>query len=250
MQLPSTWAIPDTIRDRFGQRSPGEQRAMLAEGHLVLILHKVPQSGDRQRVGAFFWRRPDGRWEAGKGGVGIQLLNKHIKEYSIAEEKLNHSYQAAKISEDYFEILETITPLQRATKNLYATLQAAREAVPDDRDIIDLRDWAGEIERSLDLLYQNTKNALEFEIAKKSEEQTRLSLASVRATHRLNLLAAIFFPLTAISCAFGMNLTNGLEGRSANLFWFVLLLGIVSGFIVRNWVLTGSWSNLSNSEKK
>ncbi|MEL7035186.1 MAG: CorA family divalent cation transporter [Cyanobacteria bacterium J06592_8] len=249
MKLPPTWAVPDQIRHRFGQKSAGKQRAMVADGHLLLVLHKAPQLGSRQREAAFFWRRPDGRWEASQGGVGFQLLLKHIKAYSLAEEDLTQQYFQAKTSKDYFEILENIAPLQLATQNLHRTLQAAREAIPTDRDLIDLRDAAYETERTLDLLYQNTKNALEFAIAKQSEEQAKLNLESVRTAHRLNLLAAIFFPLTAISCVFGMNLPSGLETGSPALFWIVFFFGTFLGFMVRKWVLTGTLSSSEINKK-
>ena len=242
MKLPPTWDVPEAIRDRFGQKSAGKQRAMVADGHLVLVLHKPPQAGNRRREAAFFWRRPDGRWEAGSGGIGFQLLVQHVQAYSLAEQKLTEEYAQAQSSEDYFCILESLTPLCLAIANLHATLQSAREAIPTDRGLIDLRDAAYEIERSLDLLCENTKNSLNFAIAKKSEEQTQLSIESLRTAHRLNLLAAIFFPLTAISCAFGMNLPTGLETQSPILFWMVFFGGICLGFMVRNWVLTGNFS--------
>ncbi|MBP0016984.1 MAG: hypothetical protein J7647_05420 [Cyanobacteria bacterium SBLK] len=116
--------------------------------------------------------------------------------------------------------MEDIAPLGLATKNLYATWQAAGEGIGSDRDIIDLRDWAYDLERTLDLLYENAKNAVDYRIAQQAEQQTQLSLESVKVGYRLNLLATIFFPLTAISCVFGMNLTNGLENSSFGLSLF------------------------------
>ncbi|MEB3358033.1 MAG: hypothetical protein VKK04_15000 [Synechococcales bacterium] len=59
MKLPPSWNLPDQIRNRFGQKSSGKQRAMLAEGHLLLVLHQVPSPGDRTRTGIFYWRKPD-----------------------------------------------------------------------------------------------------------------------------------------------------------------------------------------------
>lgn len=64
-------------------------------------------------------------------------------------------------------------PLHHAVRNLHATLQAAREAIPDDRDIIDMRDWAYDLERTLDLLQTNTNRARESNVT--AEKQTRLS---------------------------------------------------------------------------
>jgi hypothetical protein len=43
MKLPQTWNLPVEIKQRFGQKRSGKQRAMLADGHLLLVLHKAPQ---------------------------------------------------------------------------------------------------------------------------------------------------------------------------------------------------------------
>jgi hypothetical protein len=241
MRLPADWALPEQIKNRFGQKSTGKQRAMFADGHLLLVLHKVPEAGDRTREAVFFWRKPDGKWEYSGGGVGLQPLVKHIQSYSSAEEKFNDEYDRAKTAEEYFHILEGMSPLRLAAKNLYATLQAAREDVANDRDLIDLRDWSYDIERTLDLLYENTKNALDYDIAKRAEEQTKLGMAAVESGHRLNILAAIFYPLTAISCLFGMNVVSGLEGSSIGTFWTITFLSIVLGIFVRQWVIRGKW---------
>jgi Mg2+ and Co2+ transporter CorA len=59
----------------------------------------------------------------------------------------------------------------------------------------------------------------------------------VQTGHRLNILAAIFFPLTAIASLFGMNLRSGLEASPTWVFWVVFLAGIVVGMVVREWAL-------------
>jgi hypothetical protein len=241
MKLPASWALPEQIKSRFGQKTSGKQRAMIADGHLLLVLHIVPKPAERTREAVFFWRKPGGKWEFSGGGVGLQPLIKHIQSYNQAEEQLSEAYEQATTAEDYFHLLENIAPLRLATKNLQATLQAAREGIPDDRDLIDWRDWVYDIERTLDLLYENTKNALDYDIAKRAEEQTKLGMASVAAGHRLNVLAAIFYPLTAISCVFGMNVSNGFENAPAIAFWMVTLSAIALGLFVRNWVNRGKW---------
>ncbi|MFW6295834.1 MAG: CorA family divalent cation transporter [Halothece sp.] len=240
-QLPSNWQLPEQIKDRFGQKSAGKQRAMFAEGHLLLVLHKAPQLGMHDRQTVFFWRKPNGDWEYSGRGRGFPALKQHIEEYDIAAHKFSKDYERALEAEDYFELLEDITPLLRAAKNLHATMQSARESVKDDRSIIDLRDWADEIERTLEILQMEAKNALDFKMAQKVEEQAKYSLQSVKAAHRLNILAAVFFPLTAISCLFGMNIPSGLEGSSIAIFWLVFLGGIGLGFLVRRWVVDGKW---------
>lgn len=237
MRLPSLWELPEEIKNRFGQKSAGRQRAMVADEHLLLVLHKAPKPDQRERKEVFFWRKPEGEWAYSEKGAGLFSLRKHIEEFSLAAEKFNEEYKQAQTAEDYFQILEEMSPLRHAAKNLHTTLQAAREGIHDDRDIIDLRDWAYNLERTLDLLYMNTKNALDFSIARKAEEQVRSSRQSVQTAHRLNILAAIFFPLTAISSVFGMSLRSGLESAPTLLFWLVFLGGVVLGFITRQWVL-------------
>ncbi len=240
MKLPLFWQqLPSEIKVRFGQKRAGRQRAMVAEGHLLLVLHKTPQPDSQEREGVFFWRKPDGSWDSSQGG-GLARLRDHIEEYESAQEKLSREYDQAQDAEDYFKLLEKITPLQHSTGNLYTTLQAAREAIAQDRDLIDLRDWAYDLDRTLDLLYMSTRHALDYQIARQSEKETRLSMQSVKIANRLNVLAAIFFPLTAISGIFGMNLRTGLEGISTWLFWLVLLLGILLGFGLSWWVLSAA----------
>jgi hypothetical protein len=225
MTLPVSWNLPLEIKARFGQKRSGRQRAMAADGHLLLVLHKAPQHGMRDREGIFFWRRPNGHWEYSGRGSGLRRVIEHIEEYSLAEQKLAREYEQARGAKDYFRILEEVGPLHHAARNLHATLQVAREAIPDDRDIIDMRDWAYDLERTLELLQADTKHALDHH--------------SVQVANRLNVLAAIFFPMTAIASLFGMNLVSGLEGSSVIIFWSVLLVGISLGFVTSWWALRG-----------
>lgn len=236
MKLPSSWKVPENIKKRFGEKRAGKQRAMIAEDHLLLVLHKVPQPEPREIESVFFWRSPNGEWKYSGRGKGLNSLLKHIEEYSLAEQNLLSRYQQAITANHYFQLLEDITPLLRATINLHVTLQSAREGISEDKDIIDLRDWTDEIERSLTLLNINTKNALDFQIAQQGEEQAKLSQKSLKASDRLNTLAAIFLPLTAISSVFGMNLPHGLENTSIQLFWGVFVFGISFGFLIRGWI--------------
>ena len=53
------------------------------------------------------------------------------------------------------------------------------------------------------------------------------------SSHRLNLLAAIFFPIAALSSIFGMNVSHGLEAYPGPwLFWGTLGVGFVSGLLL------------------
>ena len=238
MKLPRFWQLlPDEIKARFGQKRSGKQRAMVADGHLLLVLHKVPQSGKREREGVFFWRKPDGAWESDRGGGYLRVVE-HVEEYDAAEVALSREYEQVKNAEDCFALLEKIGPLHHAARSLHATLQAAREGIPHDRDLIDLRDWAYDLERTLELLYADTKNAMDFRIARQAEEEARLSVQSVKLANRLNVLAAIFFPLTALASIFGMNLRSGLEDSPTWMFWLILFAGVLFGAGLSWWVVS------------
>jgi Mg2+ and Co2+ transporter CorA len=205
----------------------------------LLVLHRAPQPGKREREAVFFWRKPDGGWVSGQGGSFLSL-REHIREYETAEIQLSQRYEQVANASDYFQILAQTAPLHHAARNLHSTLQAAREAIPQDHDLIDLRDWAYDLERNLDLLYTNTRSALDWHMARQTEEETRLSLQSIQAANRLNMLAAIFFPLTALSGLFGMNLREGLAMASSWIFWLVLLVGILIGLTLSQWALKGT----------
>ena len=77
----------------------------------------------------------------------------------------------------------------------------------------------------------DARNGLDYTIARQAEEQARNSEQLVASGYRLNLIVAIFLPLTALGSAFGMNLNSGLEAiRTPLLFWGVLVFGLVLGF--------------------
>lgn len=234
--VPLTWQIPESLRQRFGQKGFGKQRAMVAEGHLLLVLHKPPQPGSHQREGLLFWRQPSGTWKSTHGVDGLAMLNRHLKDFGNAEQQLLIAYEQATSAADYFQVLEQLGPLQLATRNLYAALQTAREGMPEAPELIDLRDAAYEVERTLELLHLDSHNALELTLAKQSELQSRLSLNAVRTAQRLNLLAAIFLPLTALASVFGMNLSSGLENSSPIVFWLIFGVGVLAGLGLRTWI--------------
>jgi hypothetical protein len=234
--VPLTWQIPESLRQRFGQKGLGKQRAMVAEGHLLLVLHKPPQPGSRQREGLLFWRQPSGNWKSTTGVDGLATLNRHLKDFGGAEQQLLMAYEQASSADDYFQVLEDLGPLKLATRNLHAALQTAREGIPEAPELIDLRDAAYEVERTLELLHLDSNNALELALAKQAELQSRLSLKSVRTAQRLNLLAAIFLPLTALASVFGMNLSSGLENSSPIVFWLIFGLGVLAGLGLRTWI--------------
>ena len=235
--LPANWKVPDIFHARLGEQA-GRQRMMSAEGHLLLILHKVPEAGNPDRIPALFWRDPSGTWKSSGGGSGIADFKEYLDQYSKVIDKLEHRIQQPPSSSNYFEILQETGPLLRSVRNLHSTLQQAREALPIDRHILNARDQAGEEERAVELLHADAKNGLEFVLARQAELEAKSSRQLVQAQHRLNILIAIFLPLTALGSAFGMNLRHGFEGiTNPLLFWSVLAGGIFLGVIVKSEIL-------------
>jgi Mg2+ and Co2+ transporter CorA len=232
MIVPDTWDIPIKIRERFGDEA-GRQRAMNAEGHLLLVLHDPPGPHERYRKARLVWRNPAGLWSCNIDGSVTNLLKKHVAAYQQRAEQLENDLHAAACAADYFQLLQAVTPLHRASHNLHATLQQAREMIPDDHEIIVARDSAGDLERAMELLQLDAKNALDYTIAERAELQAQRSLEMAASAHRLNVLAALFCPVTAISAIFGMNFASGLESIAKPwLFWGVLVIEFVVGLVL------------------
>ena len=75
MHFPQDWNIPNAIRLRLGANTTGRQRALVADGYLMLVLHEVPRHGQRERRGAYFFRSPDGQWSSSRESSGIPNRN-------------------------------------------------------------------------------------------------------------------------------------------------------------------------------
>lgn len=231
--LPSVWSVPSIFHERLGA-SVGRQRLMAHEGHLLLILHEVPEPGVPERQGVFFWRDPSGKWSTNVRGNGLSELRGLVTRYIDRVDALESAFAAAKSVERLFPVLRAATPIERASKHMHEVLQAAREAERQDKDIINIRDLAGEVVRAAELLNAEARTALEFDIAESAESQAKANRALAEAGQRLNLLAAVFLPLTAVASVFGMNLPSGLENvANPMLFWVVLVVGIGVGLLVR-----------------
>ncbi len=232
--IPDAWQVPNRIRQRVGVQA-GRQRAIVEEGHLLLIVHEAPKDGETERPAKLFWRAPDGTWRATGAGQspGLPVLKRHMEALQQALQQLDARVDSGKTAQDFFTVLNAATPLQRTTRNLHKALQEARDGV-EDRDIIAMRDSAGDLERSGDLLVSDARNALEYTVARNAEAQAANGQKAVDAQHRLNLLAALFFPVTAVGSILGMNLRTGLEHAPAGLFWLVLVLAFGLGFSIRS----------------
>ncbi len=229
--LPQTWKLPEDIVARLGE-SAGRQRPMFAGGQLLLVLHEPPGPDDTQRIGRFFWRDIDGSWKSNNLGPGIQALRKHVAEFMERIEKLDDEFQAAATADDYFQILQEVTPLFRTIRNLHATLQQAREMLPNERDLISIRDLAAVAERAAELLQTDARYGLDFTIARSAEEESRRTYQMAVSAHRLNVLAAIFLPLATIATVLGMNLRHGWENSDPAVFWVAVGIGAISGLLL------------------
>ncbi len=226
--LPKAWEVPQEFRRRLGDEA-GRQRLMQADDHLLLVLHAPPSPGQSLRLGRIFWRDPEGLWKPVAMAHNDHPVGELLDQYEEVIEGLDLREGNASVARDYFEILTALSPLLRSCHNLYTVLQEARKAVPDDRGLILLRDRAYSLNRQAELLQQDAKNTLDFVIARRAEEQAESSRRQAKAAHRLNVLAALFFPLATIASVFSMGLDHGLEETvSANAPWPMLAV-VASG---------------------
>lgn len=228
--LPLTWKIPKSIRVRVGD-SAGRQRVIHEEENLLLVFHKAPVAGDTHRVGRYLWRDTDGNWSASDGGDGPAVLMKHTGEYASLIAMFDQQEEKANTAEEYFLVIEGLLPLIRATTHMHQVLQEARKLIPEDRGLINARDQAYELERTVDLLYTSAKNGLDFEIAKRAEEEAIASRTMARSAHRLNVLAGFFFPLATISSVMGIDMAN-LSPAQWPRVGVIVIAGLMIGLIL------------------
>jgi Mg2+ and Co2+ transporter CorA len=237
--LPSAWQLPPAIVDRLGDEA-GRQRAMAADGHLLLILHAPPEDDDLDRIGRFFWRSTDGTWQSSALGAGTHAIGKHLDEFARQLTDLESQADRAQSAKEFFAILRRIGPLQRTVRNLQRVMQEARELEPNDHDLIVWRDRTYALERIAELVYADAKNGLDYATAYRAEQQAASGERMARAAHRLNLLAAFFFPIAALTAIFGTNLDHGFEHLNPPIPFLIclgsgILLGLVlAGFISRS----------------
>ncbi|MBA4149125.1 MAG: hypothetical protein H0X66_13510 [Verrucomicrobia bacterium] len=230
--LPHQWEVPEIFRTRLGDRA-GRQRMMSAEGHLLIILHKVPEPGNPERDSIFFWRSPKGEWRSTERGAGAAALNDLFEDWRKVADQLEDQMQETPSAQNFFTVVQRTTALLRSIRNTHRALQEARDEFPEERSVLLARDTAGELERTIELLHTDAQHGMEYMIAKQSEEQSLQAHQLVVTGHRLNLLVALFLPLTAIGSMFGMNLIHGLEEwRAPWTFWVVLILGLAVGAVL------------------
>jgi len=230
------WTLPPEIEARLGENSFGRQRSIFEADHLLIILHAPPATGGVERESVLFLRKPTGTLLCNGFEGGEHKLRKLIADYRACWEECDKEYDAAGSAEDLFKLLERLAPLNRASTNLATALQSARDFVKEDRLLIGMRDEAYDVSRAFDLLLMDAKLKLDYRIAKNAEAQAAKADEMANAQHKLNILAAITFPLMALATLLGMNLHHGLEEKSPAIFFIVLAIGVAIGMVLKGWV--------------
>lgn len=229
VRLPEAWAVPEEFRDRLGTHV-GRQRMMCEDDQVLLVLHAPPKPDEDERYGRFFWRKADGTWVSDQLGEGLGSITKHIDQYDQRLGELEKLEDEAKSAEDQFLILEALSPLHRAIRNMHSVFQELRKRHPEAREVINMRDQAYDLERMAELLSTGTKNSLDYKIARSAEEQAVASDRMAVSSHRLNMLVAFFFPLATITTVFGMEIRSGLENLpQPTTFLAVIGIGLLMG---------------------
>jgi hypothetical protein len=229
--IPKLWAtIPEAIRNRVG-REAGTQRAIFEEEHLLIILHQLPGPDDVTRRPALFWRSPDGTWKSSPDSGGVIALQNHLTAYTARLDELDKAEHAAQTAAEYHKVLEAIAPVLRSARWLHRAMQQAREFVKADRDVINLRDQAAGIERTAELLLQDAQFGLNFTVAKQAEAQAQSAKIMANTAHRLNVMAALFLPITALTGLFSMYVRADVADTPTN-FWLIAAAGVVIGLVM------------------
>jgi len=234
--IPHNWQVPESFRERMGNHA-GKQRIMTHGGHLLVILHVVPDPATpEKREAKLYWRSPDGTWlSSAGGGTGVASLRAHVESFIEAANATEARADAADSADEWFALVRSSSPMLRTARNLHRTLQEARDAAKDDRGLISVRDLSVDAERSFDLLHAHAQEGLDYTIAKGAEEQSRDAQHMLEAAHRLNMIAAVFLPVTAVATLLGMNLSHGLEAWPAPLtFWLTLVLCFTMGLWIKS----------------
>lgn len=233
--IPPSWQLPDSVVRRLGS-GPGRQRIIAEDGHLVVVLHAIPNADDPTRRDArLFWRTETGTWRASatQADSTVGALRAHVESYFQTAESFEDRIEQARTADDWFELLQQVAPFARSARNLARVMQELRDRLGADADVIAIRDRAADVERAAELVQQWASQGLDYTIAKSNEEQATLSDYISRSGHRLNLLAAFTLPLTALGSLLGMNLASGLERAAAPyLFWGAGVLCVAIGALL------------------
>lgn len=200
---------------------------MIHGKHCLLLLHQLPKESERERNAIVFWRSDLGAWRCFPGRDSVQTLKDHVEAVATSLEALDDKLEVAEKATDFLALIKVARPMHRFTRNMHLALQQVRDAFPEDLEILALRDRAYELERVAETISDDTENGMQYTIAQHTEEQAELSERIAKESHRLNLVAAVALPITAIGSVLGMNLTNGLEGLPEPVSFWCIVAGLV-----------------------
>lgn len=235
--IPPNWSsFPDEFRQRLGS-TVGRQRTMQSNEDLLIVAHHVPEPSETTRRGILFWRQPTGEWRCSNGDPGPSALEMHLGRYAKRIEEFEQVLSKATIADDYLPLLEGIVPIARSSRNLLESLEEARKAIPADRNLIDRRDTAYELSRQSELLYEEAKNRLDVAMVRRADQQTQAAHQLMWAAHRLNILAALFFPFATLGAILGTTLTENWSWSHSSIP-FLLYLGVggLAGVVLTRYV--------------
>lgn len=234
--VPESWSVPASLRARVGA-VVGRQRAIVEQGHALLLLHQVPASGERVRRPLVIWRGPDATWTSLAPPRGVLALRALLDAYDARLEALDGRRARSTDAKSCGALLAEARPVERALRHAHLALQSLRDAVPDDTDVLQARDRAYELSRTAELLLEDVAAALEVTVAERAEEQAALAERIAIESRRLNLLAAVCLPITALGSILGMNLPHGLEGTAGpGTFWAIVLAATAMGVALTAWI--------------
>lgn len=200
------------------------------EGHLLIILHQVPEpEHHEQRYPFLLWCNPEGEWKSSPNSGGLSGLKDHLVSYEKKIHALDEDVETADSPHDFFKVMKSAHPLLRATRNKLAILETLRKARRGNQQLIVMRDRAIDLERMIEMVTNDAKVGMEFSVAMSAEEQALAANQSSNEAKRLNRLVAFFFPLATVASIFGMSPAQEVI-QSPN-FWTVLMGSIAAGII-------------------
>lgn len=228
--IPKSWTVPAIFRNRLGEQV-GRQRLMCEDGEFLLVLHRVPRAEDRGcREGALFWINAIAEWKSTPQSGGRSSLLEHVDSYQQRLKDLDEELESTATAEEIHAVIDEVTPILRASRNMLAVVQQLRQELKDDQKVLAIRDLAVSVERSADLLVQDSKTSLDFLIAKSATEQAAAASNATEEARKLNQLAAFFFPLVTLTAVFSMNRPS--EIMNFGEVWIVVLAGLGMGAVV------------------
>ncbi len=230
------WPLVHGIEARLSESSYGRQRAIYEQEQMLLILHRPPKPESKARENAIFLREADGHWWLNGLRNSKEQLPALLQSYRDKLEEHELQYQNALSADDLFITMESFNPLLRAMKNFDLALQSARELLEGDKFILSMRDQSNELLRNFELLGEEMKLALDHRIAKNAEAQNQEAQKMAKAQHKLNLMAAITFPLMALSSMAGMSFIGDPKDFLSGFFLTVVATGICAGVLMVNWI--------------